>query len=127
MVTASVLSHVHQQLADYFLRQGWPERGLDHFSELVACTTDEVGSVFRCVALSQLCVSSARALNLRSAPAFRGVCVEHTALALALRFFCVGPALALRQFCASSALALCAPLCGCFWRPSLVTPDLNPL
>ncbi|CAM9335695.1 unnamed protein product [Pylaiella littoralis] len=41
LVTASVLSHVHQQLADYFLRQGSPGRGLDHFSELVACTTNE--------------------------------------------------------------------------------------
>ncbi|CAM9390553.1 unnamed protein product, partial [Scytosiphon promiscuus] len=41
VVTFSVLSHVHHLLADYFLRQGWPEQGLDHFSELVACTTDE--------------------------------------------------------------------------------------
>lgn len=44
MVTASVLSHVHKLLADYFLRQGSLGRGLDHFSELVACTTNEVST-----------------------------------------------------------------------------------
>lgn len=41
VVTASVLSHVHQLLAEYFLHQGSPGRGLDHFSELMACTTNE--------------------------------------------------------------------------------------
>lgn len=42
VVTAGVLSHVHQQLAHYFLRHGSEERGLGHFSELVACATNEV-------------------------------------------------------------------------------------
>lgn len=45
-----MLRHVHQLLAEYFLHQGSPGRGLDHFSELMACTTDEVRgcrSVFR--------------------------------------------------------------------------------
>lgn len=41
VVTASVLSHLHQLLAEYFLHQGSPDRGLDHFSELMACTTNE--------------------------------------------------------------------------------------
>ncbi|CAM9798757.1 unnamed protein product [Ectocarpus sp. 13 AM-2016] len=41
VVTISVLSHVHQLLAEYFLSRGSPGRGLEHFSELVACTTDE--------------------------------------------------------------------------------------
>lgn len=41
VVTASVLSHLHQLLAEYFLHQGSPNRGLDHFSELMACTTNE--------------------------------------------------------------------------------------
>lgn len=42
VVTTSILSQVHRTLAEYFLHQMQPDDALDHFSELMACTTDEV-------------------------------------------------------------------------------------
>lgn len=42
VVTVSVLSHVHQLLAKYYLEQRSMSDALHHFSELVACTTDLV-------------------------------------------------------------------------------------
>ncbi|CAM9214348.1 unnamed protein product, partial [Discosporangium mesarthrocarpum] len=35
-----LLSHLHKQLAWYFLHEGDPIKALDHFSDLIACTTD---------------------------------------------------------------------------------------
>lgn len=41
-VAWGTLLYVHKLLATYYLGRGEPNRALHHFSEVIACSTDEV-------------------------------------------------------------------------------------
>lgn len=41
-VTAIMLNTVYRVLMDYYMEIDFPDRALDYFSEMVACTTDYV-------------------------------------------------------------------------------------